>query len=160
MVLLLECVKVRLHFEQVTVELKLLCTHVKMFAAELLPLFVGILLLLRYFMFLPGLITNELSVAIVLFKPDMVVDISVMLDWHDGTFLIFNSCFVAEFMVRTLKHMNIGHMRGGNIFVVNGLVPQRNRLAVVVVVGQFMMAVVLFHVLQFVFMVELVHFVG
>ena len=118
------------------------------------------MLSLRYFMFLPSLFLNELSVAIVLFKPDMVVDISIMLDWY-GTFFIFNSCFVAELMVRTLKHMNVGHMRGRNIFRVGGLVPVRKRLAVVVV-GQFMMAMVLllFHELQFVFVVEFVHFIG
>lgn len=96
---------------------------------------------LLYFMFLLGLFPNELSVTIVLFKPKMVVDISIVLDWH-GTFFIFNSCFVAELMVRTLKHMNVGHMRSGNIFRVSGLIPVGKRLAVVVV-GQFMMAVVL-----------------
>ena len=115
---------------------------------------------LRYFMFLPSLLLNELSVAIVLFKPEMVVDISIVLDWH-GMFFILNSCFVAELMVRTLKHMNVGHMRSGNIFRVSGLIPVRKRLAVVVV-GQFMMTVVLvlFHELQLVFVVELVHFIG
>ena len=185
MILLLKCVKERLHFEQVTVEFKLLHAHVKMFSAELLPFFVSLVLLLQCFVFPPSLFTNELSVAIVLFKPYMVVDISIMLDWH-GTFFICYRCFVAELVVRTFKkmdvrhmgsfvvtelvvrsfnRMNVGHMGSGNKFRVNGLVPERNRLAVVaVVVGQFMMmammAVVLFHVLQLVFAGKLVLFVG
>ena len=72
-VFLFKCVKVRLHLKQVTVEFKLLRTHVKMLAAELFPFFVSIVLFLHYFMFLPGLFTNELSVAIVFFKPNMMV---------------------------------------------------------------------------------------
>ena len=80
-----------------------------------------------------------------------------MLDWH-STFFIMNSCFVAEFMSWTLKLMQIGHVRRRNVFVMNGLVPERNRLYVVV--RQFMMFVVLFHMLHHVLMIKLVLFKG
>ena len=98
-------VEVRHYLEQVTVEFKLFFTHVKVLPAEFGPFFVGLVLFPHHIVFLFGQVTFVLTVAIVLFKLNMLVVIITMFVAHSIV------AIVAEVMLRLCNLMIVGPMR-------------------------------------------------
>ena len=71
--------EVWLDFEQITVQFKLLCAHIEVLHAELLPILVSLFLLLLHFMFLLRQVTCVLTETIVIFEVEMAVFLTAVL---------------------------------------------------------------------------------